>query len=253
MTPPFTFQNANANGGAVFLICLLWTCVLFSFLISFLSKNEDCRRAAGAFRRLPPFMRAVLVVVVSGAIVFGGSKPGGTTSYDFANWFMSGTPGDEEPALSVAQKAAGFALVAADTNVVFDFTAPTNAVVRDAWLKRGAAVDGFPLKPDGWSFTLGTNTVDSVYVSSSGRIAIEGGRRMTSPHGHAMPDTSAFSFLAPLQTSLGIVPEGNWHLLPDSAPSLFWHDVTLRERPGILPGRTLQVRRFHLPLRSRHK
>ena len=52
---------------------------------------------------------------------------------------------------------------------------------------------------------------------------------MTSPHGHVMPDTSAFSFLTPLQTSLGIVPEGNLHLLPDSAPSLFWHDVTGRD------------------------
>jgi len=212
---------------AVFLICLLWTFVLFSLLISFLSKNEDFQRAVGAFCRLPPLARAVFVVFISGVIVFGGSKPSALRSYDFTNWFTSGTL-DDGPSLSDAQKAAGFALVAAKTNVVFDFNAPTNATVHDVWRKRGAAVDGFLLKPeDGWSFTLGTNTLDSVYVSSSGTIALEE-RRFTSPKGRMMPDSSGVSFLAPPRTSLGIVPEDNWHLLPNSAQSLFWHDVTQR-------------------------
>ncbi len=222
-----TTSITNANGMAVFLICLLWTFVLFSLLISFLSKNEDFQRAVGAFCRLPPLARAVFVVFISGVIVFGGSKPSALRSYDFTNWFTSGTL-DDGPSLSDAQKAAGFALVAAKTNVVFDFNAPTNATVHDVWRKRGAAVDGFLLKPeDGWSFTLGTNTLDSVYVSSSGTIALEE-RRFTSPKGRMMPDSSGVSFLAPLRTSLGIVPEDNWHLLPNSAQSLFWHDVTQR-------------------------
>lgn len=90
-------------------------------------------------------------------------------------------------------------------NVVFNFSTPTYAAVHEAWLKRGAAVDGFLLNPESWSFALGTNTVDSVYVSSSGTLAF-GGRRRTSPEGHAMPDPSGTPFLAPLQTPLGIVP-----------------------------------------------
>ena len=155
--------------------------MFFAFLVSLLAKSDDFQSAVEALRRLPPLARAVFALVVSGAIVFGGSKPSGTISYDFINWFTSGAP-DGGPVLSGAQKAAGFALVAADTNVVFDFSAPTNATVHEAWLKRGAAVDGFLLNPESWSFTFGTDTVDSAYVSSSGAIAF-GGRRRTSPEG----------------------------------------------------------------------
>ncbi len=221
-----TLQHASTNGGMIFLLCFLWVVIGFSFLILFLSKNKDFRNAISTFRRLPLLVQVIFAAFISGIIVFGSSKPGGTKSFNFNTWFPAGAT-DSTPSLSDAQKAAGFALVAVDTNKIFDFNAPTNAVIHKAWQKRGAAVDGFLLKPDDWNFTLWTNITDSVYVSSSGMLTFDG-RRLTSPTGSEMPDSSDISFFAPLRTSLGIVPEANWHLLPGSAQSLFWHDITQR-------------------------
>jgi hypothetical protein len=212
-------QNVNTNGGIIFLFYFLWGAIGFFLLLSFLSKNKDFRRAVSAFRRLPLLVKIITLIVVSVVVGFGGSKPGGTKPFNFNTWFPANTTGSD-PSLSDAQKTAGFALVAVSTNKIFDFNAPTNAVIHEAWQKRGAAVDGFLLKPDGWNFTLWTNITDSVYVSSSGMLAFDR-RRLTSPVGSEMPDSSDISFLAPLRTSLGMVPEANWSLLPDLVPTLW--------------------------------
>ncbi len=119
-------QNASTNGGMIFLLCFLWAIIGFSFLLSFLLKNKDFRSAVRTFRRLSLFAQAIFVAVISGIIVFGGSKPGGTKPFNFNTWFPANTTGSS-PSLSDAQKTAGFALVAVDTNKIFDFNAPTNA------------------------------------------------------------------------------------------------------------------------------
>ena len=100
-------QNINASGGIIFLLCFFWVIIGFSFLISFLIKNKDFRSAVSTFRRLPLLVQAIFVAVISGIIVFGGSKPGGTKPFNFNTWFPTGAP-DSGPSLSDAQKTAGF-------------------------------------------------------------------------------------------------------------------------------------------------
>ena len=100
-------QNINANGGMIFLLCVLWVIMGFFFLLTFLSKNKDFRSAVSIFRRLPLLVQAIFVAVISGIIVFGGSKPGGTKPFNFNTWFPTGAP-DSTPSLSDAQKATGF-------------------------------------------------------------------------------------------------------------------------------------------------
>ena len=100
-------QNINANGGMIFLLCFLWVVIGFSFLILFLSKNKDFRRAVNTFGRLPLLAKIITLIVVSVVVGFGGSKPGGTKPFNFNTWFPTGAP-DSGPSLSDAQKAAGF-------------------------------------------------------------------------------------------------------------------------------------------------
>ena len=100
-------QNVNTSSGIIFLLCLMWIGVLFFFLLLFLSKNKDFLRAVSTFRRLPILVCAVFIAVISGIIVFGGSKPGGTKPFNFNTWFPTGAP-DSTPSLSDAQKATGF-------------------------------------------------------------------------------------------------------------------------------------------------
>ncbi len=102
-----TLQNASTNGSIIFLLCMIWMDVLFFFLLSYLFKNKDFRRAVSTFRRLPLFAQAIFIAVISGIIVFGGSKPGGTKPFNFNTWVLAGAP-DSRPSLSDAQKAAGF-------------------------------------------------------------------------------------------------------------------------------------------------
>jgi hypothetical protein len=84
-------QNVNASSGTIFLLCFLWVVIGFSFLFLFLSKNKDFRRAVSTFRRLPLLVQAIFIAVISGIIVFGGSKPGGTKPFNFNTWFPAGT------------------------------------------------------------------------------------------------------------------------------------------------------------------
>ncbi|NLB68801.1 MAG: hypothetical protein GX804_03820 [Lentisphaerae bacterium] len=91
----------------IFLLCFLWVVIGFSFLILFLSKNKDFRRAVSTFLRLSLPAKIITLIVVSVVVGFGGSKPGGTKPFNFNTWFPTGAP-DSGPSLSDAQKAAGF-------------------------------------------------------------------------------------------------------------------------------------------------
>ncbi len=106
--------------------------------------------------------------------------------------------------------ARGFVLTRIGQNETFDFSIvdPSNTVVRQNWLLRGAANDAFVLAPDDWSFPLGTNAYSRLLVGS---------------HGAVFPLPQCGDSLSPFQSSLGVVPEGNWRLLPPTAvPSRFW-------------------------------
>jgi hypothetical protein len=99
-------QNVNASSGIIFLFCLMWVVIGFSFLFLFLSKNKDFRSVVSTFRRLPLLAKIITLIVVSVVVGFGGSKPGGAKPFNFNTWFPANTTGSD-PSLSDAQKAAG--------------------------------------------------------------------------------------------------------------------------------------------------
>ena len=71
------------------------------------------------------------------------------------------------------------------------------------------------------------------HVSSSGTISF--GWPKGSPRAHEMPDGSELDFLAPLQTSIGIVPpQGRfWHVSTSSnSLLLIWQDVYGNKKGG---------------------
>ena len=109
--------------------------------------------------------------------------------------------------------ARGFVLTGIGTNEMHDFSAPTNAVVCEDWLKFGAAKDWFYTAFNDWSFRFGTNDVEWLRIFSDGEL-----NPFPSPNG---------TFFAPFKTTLGIVPEANWFRLADTdRPSCFWHAHT---------------------------
>ncbi len=127
-----------------------------------------------------------------------------------------------------SQKAAGFVLASVTTNAVFELSMPTNAVVIEPWLRRGAASDSAFVSCTNSFFRLGTNAVNSVRIDSSGALAWNAGFFNSEPFD--IPDGSSASVLAPLHTALGVVPESNWSAA-GVTNSCVWHAET---RSGML-------------------
>jgi hypothetical protein len=129
--------------------------------------------------------------------------------------------------LTAAQYAARFALVGVRTNPPTWFSVPSNAVACETWSRwRGVAEDTFFEKTNGWSFVLGSDSVDGVHVSSSGTLSF--GWPKGSPRAAEMPDGTGLDFLAPLQGPFGIVPPSGrfWRAVTDSNSVLFtWENA----------------------------
>ena len=127
-------------------------------------------------------------------------------------------------ALTPAQYAAGFALVSAATNPAAWRAAPPDAVVHAPWTVYGVAEDTFWLRTNGWSFILGTNQVEGLYVSSSGLVSFRD--PLSTPKPSSVPENA--SLLAPLHGSLGTVPpQGRfWHApTPSGGLLLAWENL----------------------------
>ena len=191
--------------------------VILLFAMRQMFGSGPFKRTYNAFKRLSVAVRAVILALSAGAVVHGSMKSG-TNEMERASsppvvLLRSAEQTASAPAaveFTASQQLAGFALAAVVTNEAFDLSAPTNAVVHDAWLKRGASEDGFWTALDG--FPLGTNRRDAVYVSSSGTLSFN--KPKSSPTARPMPDGSSIDFLAPLQTVLGIPPQKFWGLSP---------------------------------------
>ena len=87
--------------------------------------------------------------------------------------------------------ARGFVLTGIGMNEKHDFSASTNAVVCEDWLKFGAAKDWFYTALNDWSFRFGTNDIEWLRIFSDGEL-----NPFPSPNG---------TFFAPFKTTLGIV------------------------------------------------
>ncbi|MGI6496918.1 MAG: hypothetical protein ACOX5G_12725 [Kiritimatiellia bacterium] len=204
-------------------------------------------RALGdRFRSLAPSVRAALSALLAVATLHGVPKvPPGSNAPSSgpppAGMVSGGLPArpargpSSGPRLTAGQYRAGFALARVATNPSPALASvPSNAVVHAPWARYGVAEDTFWLPATNWSFTLGTNRVGGLHVSSSGTLSF--GWPKGSPRARRMPDGSGLDFLAPLQTSLGIVPPAGrfWHA-PTASNSLLlaWQDVFAGRDAGL--------------------
>ncbi|MBQ3314938.1 MAG: hypothetical protein IJG70_03150, partial [Kiritimatiellae bacterium] len=125
--------------------------------------------------------------------------------------------------ITVDDVEMGYAVSLARTNETCSFAMPAGAEEARRWRIRGASSDWIAFDAGGWSFPVGTNSASAFCVDSSGRVDAFAGAVCGQP---------LASFL-PVNAPLGVVPEANWPLLPESArPSRFWHHLT--------PSNTLQ-------------
>jgi hypothetical protein len=191
------------------------------------------------FRALPRADRALVLMLVVALCIHGGSKPSapagapapapaaqyqgpaaGSAPSPAASPYGGATPGSLTP----GQYAAGVALVSAATNPAAWRAAPSNAIVHAPWTVYGVAEDTFWLQTNGWSFTLGTNQIDGLHVSSSGLVSFQ--NPLSTPSPSSVPANA--SLLAPLHGSLGTVPpQGRfWHApTPSGGLLLTWENL----------------------------
>ncbi|NLL82662.1 MAG: hypothetical protein GX230_00270, partial [Lentisphaerae bacterium] len=138
------------------------------------------------------------------------------------------TPPPPPLRLSTNQYRAGFALTSVTTNAATWAERPANAVIYERWTRYGVANDLFWLpctpgttnSPNGrlsldWGYTLGTNQIEGIYIATTGTLSFN--RPKGSPTAREMPDPYGISFMAPLQTHIGIVPPAGQ----------FWHAITV--------------------------
>ena len=131
--------------------------------------------------------------------------------------------GGVEAGITAEDVGRGYAVSLARTNETCSFAMPAGAEEARRWRIRGASSDWIAFDAGGWSFPVGTNSASAFCVDSSGRVDAFAGAVCGQP---------LASFL-PVNAPLGVVPEANWRLLPESArPSRFWHHLT--------PSNTLQ-------------
>ena len=118
--------------------------------------------------------------------------------------------------------ARGFVVCRVGMGEAHDFSPPPNAVAVADWRAFGAAEDWvyLDLASRGWSYRVGANRATRLRVHSSGRV-----EPLVSGGGAA---------LVPVCATLGIVPEANWGLLPES-------DRPSGVRYALTPSNTLQL------------
>ena len=203
-----------------FRTCLMHVC-LFVLAISLTAiavrafwkaSREGIGRFAAALRGMPLVVRMMAVVVLGNLIVYGSTKApgggsggdgeGGDDGSDDDGEAMCLSPDDNDPVepvdtgFTAEDVERGFALVGIGSDETWDLGMPEGATAVESWLRRGASEDVVRIAP-------------GLSVFSDGQIAA--GDRI----------------LAPLNTTLGIVPAANWPLLPEGiGGSLVWYGAT---------------------------
>ena len=151
----------------------------------------------------------------NGKLENGTGNIGNTGNIQQENTFTRAT-------LTQEDFARGFVLTRIGTNELHDFTSPLGASICDDWKAFGAAEDWVYLEESG--------------VSSQGlgrerlRVHSDGWVTVLSPTSSVFAANEYF----PFKTTMGIVPEANWHLLTNTIPrspipvpqSQFWHHLT---------------------------
>ena len=168
--------------------------------------------------RLPDVVVSLLAVLVMTR--YAATKP---TNQVENSGIVLLRSGGVEVGITAEDVERGYAVSLARTNETCSFMMPAGAEEARRWRIRGASSDWIAFDAGGWTFPVGTNSASAFCVDSSGRVDAFAGAVCGQP---------LASFL-PVNAPLGVVPEANWPLLPESArPSRFWHHLT--------PSNTLQ-------------
>lgn len=168
--------------------------------------------------RLPDVVVSLLAVLVMTR--YAATKP---TNQVENSGIVLLRSGGVEVGITAEDVERGYAVSLARTNETCSFAMPAGAEEARRWRIRGASSDWIAFDAGGWTFPVGTNSASAFCVDSSGRVDSFAGAVCGQP---------LASFL-PVNAPLGVVPEANWPLLPESArPSRFWHHLT--------PSNTLQ-------------
>jgi len=126
-----------------------------------------------------------------------------TGAPDAASPFDGSVPNlrDAVQGLTASDYEAGFVLAEVRTGESHDFAAPTNAVWQQDWLGYGGFDDSFRLDLGGLALPFGTNAIHALTVFQRGLVRLR--------------TSCAASFFAPLETTLGVVPESRHASLPE--------------------------------------
>ncbi|MDO5319527.1 MAG: hypothetical protein Q4G65_12935, partial [bacterium] len=206
------------------------------------SRFRPFREPFARFLRLPRPAQVFVVCFVLAFVVYGSTKRMGNGKWRMENGRATvqrdaGEASSPPVALTQDQIDAGFALTRVGTNETWDFSAPDGAHVHAPWILRGASEDRFDIHSSAdrpLRLLFGGGEIDGLTVSSTGVLLPKPPDSPVVPHGRLadlVPDgtnvAALAGVLAPLRTFLGLVPEANWGLLPESArPSEAWWFVT---------------------------
>ncbi len=210
----------------------VWVCIFLPFFFVKLWGYGSVKSGGGELgddggTNAPPEQTMNPSSLGGGANGFFGMLPlpegGQTSSFDLQIVSSNETDGSTSVLvpreLTAEDFARGFVMARIGMGERWDFSVPSNATVCADWRAFGAATDWIYFSPPDWATSVGTNESKRLRVFSFGKVQ----PFLTNATGRVLTDT----WFAPLQASLGIVPEGNWHLLAlTNAPSLFWHNVT---------------------------
>ncbi|MGN0855300.1 MAG: lipid II-degrading bacteriocin [Kiritimatiellia bacterium] len=167
--------------------CFTGLAIVSPVWLFLLLKKADVRPLHAFLERLrkeSPIVRFVLIVLVANLIVYGSTKPSpsdgdGRSRIMFRREFDNGFTEEE--------RATGYALWEARTNETWDVSSDSQGVEIEKWKKRGAVNDRQAFLYGGYPF-----------VHPDGILDFEDMR------------------IDALGRTLGVVPEANWNLLPES-------------------------------------
>ncbi len=180
----------------------------------------------------------------------GGSynmMEGGGESGTGITWaLLSGLPPFTSNAVLIAsQFTGGFACVGVTNIQPSGLNAPEGAIVYTNWpyaVARQSVLLPQGCLPEG--FTFGGRAVTNLYVAASGMLSFDGPKSSPTPATNGIPDGTAASYIAVLQTPSDIVPTNGifWYATGTNSSLFTWKDVYLGQDTNCLA--TVQAELF---------
>ncbi len=151
---------------------------------------------------------------------------------------LSGLPPFMSNAVLIAsQFTGGFACVGVTNIQPSGLNAPEGAIVYTNWpyaVARQSVLLPQGCLPQG--FTFGGRTVTNLYMAASGMLSFDGPKSSPTPATNGIPDGTAASYIAVLQTPSDIVPTNGlfWYVAGTNSSLFTWKDVFLGQDTNCL-------------------